>query len=385
MSKTALVSGNNWISSALVFRLLKEKKADKVIWLKPVKPHMPAPLPSLDKNLGGSNWVELFREAGLFEDSFEEPEEGLGLREFKNRSFQVPAWVSSPNPKDRMEILKDYLWGPESNMAPAIELTFPKPWSDYIGELREILGKDDRIDIKEGMEIISCEKTEEKIQVRLSSDDQVTVDDFYYCGDVSQFGKIDGVEKTFEVGGKRIRWSDVNRKWKPFGAVQVEFIHSIALNQFTATSFFAPITRDSGETSHRHLWGSFFENGKRSRWTVYLTAEEQEDNHAIARKIRKIKQTLNKMFNGSDWLPSNCKEFTDTVERETVRLEENFLYTESPRLTRAISVLDTGYLLTDQFGPESISVQLATVFGQREIKNSSPDIAELKDIAESTV
>jgi hypothetical protein len=124
--------------------------------------------------------------------------------------------------------------------------------------------------------------------------------------------------------------SHAGRKLFDLGALQVEFQHAEPIGAGVSEGFCAQLPKEAGDTSPaRHLWGGFSSDGRKSYWTVLLNLDELSDNHQITRRLRRLKQTLNKMFTGPEWLPAakaggrngdSHLGFTDFVAGETLRL-----------------------------------------------------------------
>jgi len=105
------------------------------------------------------------------------------------------------------------------------------------------------------------------------------------------------------------------------------------------------------------------DEGKRSIWSVTLAEEECEDNHSIAKKLRRIKQTLDRMFTGSEWLPENTKTFMDTTVSEQVRFEEACVFSKGNIITEAQTLPKMPNLsfVTDGFGPSASMLQVLSL------------------------
>jgi hypothetical protein len=142
-------------------------------------------------------------------------------------------------------------------------------------------------------------------------------------------------------------------------ALQVVFHHSEPLLQSLEAGIVIPMNRDSGETFDRDVLGYFVEPTL-SIWTVFLQADEIEENHEIMKKLRKMKQSLNRAFDSPDFLPNGKKDFMATVEKEQVRFEAGFLVIDGEFNP---SVANTDYvLLNDSFGLTSALEEIAYRF-----------------------
>jgi hypothetical protein len=101
---------------------------------------------------------------------------------------------------------------------------------------------------------------------------------------------------------------------------------------------------------------------------LFLASDESEDNHEIAKKIRRMKQTLNKMFVGGEWLGAKAKEFTDTILDEHVRFEEAIVVQEGDEPSEIPAIMDAEgasrvCFLHDGFGPAFSWAQIGKLWG----------------------
>jgi len=165
-------------------------------------------------------------------------------------------------------------------------------------------------------------------------------------------------------------------------ALQVVFHHAETLVQSLETGLVIPMNRDSGESFDRDVLGYFIEPN-RSVWTVFLQADEVEENHEIMKKLRKLKQSLNKAFDGPDFLPNGKKDFMSTVEKEQVRFESGFVVIEGEFKESANN--SDFVLLNDSFGLTHALEQIAKRFDLQAMNFdvSTNDSAEILDQIQS--
>ena len=151
----------------------------------------------------------------------------------------------------------------------------------------------------------------------------------------------------------------------PVGVLQATFEHSVAIGVGVREGFCAALSRESGEKFERNVWGSFSGDGRRSTWTVCLTAEESEDNHEITKKLRRSRNLLEKMFSQEPWCTLGS--FESSITAEHVRFEELFAYTggTAPVSASEIKGLSGVTFLTDGYGPGSaIQQALSLLLGE---------------------
>lgn len=152
------------------------------------------------------------------------------------------------------------------------------------------------------------------------------------------------------------------------GALQVVFTHKAAMGGGIDSGFLSACTREQAEELQRNVMGYFIDGGRRSVWTVLTAPDESEDNHEITKKLRRLKQTLDRTFAGADWLSSGCADFMSTVTDEQVHFEEACvfgagLYPDEPICLRRNAAFREGItVLTDGYGPADAGTQVARAF-----------------------
>jgi hypothetical protein len=176
--------------------------------------------------------------------------------------------------------------------------------------------------------------------VKLGSGEIVAADSVLFADRWTEIAGLVGLPKGISQSELHMRGRN------PVGVIQATWTHRKAIHETVLEGFFGTLHRESGETFDRHVLGYFSDDRKESYWTVCMGSEESEDNHEIAKKLRRIKQALNKMFVGPEWgidsIPAGTGqfqagktgefqagktgEFMDTVESEHVRFEERCLF-----------------------------------------------------------
>jgi hypothetical protein len=148
--------------------------------------------------------------------------------------------------------------------------------------------------------------------VNFGSGEELVTSRVVYADRWSQLGRLSGLPKPLSF----LRGRD------SMGVLQVVFGHTKEMCPEVTEGFFATLTRDSGDTQDRQVFGHFYRGGSESVWTSVVSFEEGEDNHWVAKRLRKMKQTLEKMFSESEWAPGS---FAETIKNEQVRYEEGLL------------------------------------------------------------
>lgn len=380
-----LVVGEGWAAMASVgFAATNaDESAPKknILWILNSGTHAMSPLPFVEAGVAADAWKLLAHRLGVTND---EPQAGHYLREFRNRSFARPPWHKSPTREMRIETRMEWLWAPETRIAPVFESRFE--WS--IGELEEKIR----------------EKLTTLPNVRILSD--VPVTGFEAAGDLEgDLPKViiaTGEKIPFSTGIWADRWiglgaieglpknSGLARNREPMGILQAVFTHSGAMvQQSMQEAFFTTTHKDAGEDFSRAVWGYFFDGGKKSVWSLFLTEDEGADNHIIGKKYRRMKQAIEKMFTGPEWLPEGAKDFFSTVENEHFAFQEDFIFANGEVVTEPQYVFDlkkvgkqskkakaaaestdtvkeTGSIplafVTDAFGPSAALEQVARLY-----------------------
>jgi hypothetical protein len=176
-----------------------------------------------------------------------------------------------------------------------------------------------------------------------------------FCDRWSLLPKIQGLPKGLSF----------TRGRDPHGLLQATFNHKVPVGVGVQEGFFATMNREAGEEFDRHVWGYFSADGKQSFWTICLAANEVEDNHEIAKKLRRAKSTLDKMFTGTSWIPNADEGFMANVADEQVRFEESLIFADGQAPTETISLegADNLHFITDGYGPVQAFEQVVRLLG----------------------
>ena len=148
--------------------------------------------------------------------------------------------------------------------------------------------------------------------------------------------------------------------------------------------FRLPLPKEAQSPKERSFFGYFDETGKRSVWTLCLDAEETENNHEIAKKLRKMKQSLDKAFSGFAQ-----KDFTQTILTERFAFQEHGVYAtgEVPHEYHRAHHMNGVLFLTDSYGVQSSLDQVGDLLGVKAIKSWSEGLSrgEIGVATDSTV
>jgi hypothetical protein len=229
----------------------------------------------------------------------------------------------------------------------------------------------------EAVPVSEFKRTEDKLEgVLLASGELIECDHVIYADRWSQLHTLSGIPKPI----------DFLRNREPIGVLQASFVHRVPLAEGIQESFFATMHKETGEKLDKHVWGYFTADGKRSNWTLCLTPEEVEDNHAITKKFRRMKTTLDKIFSGSKIIPEGIDSFSSTIVDEKVRFDEDALFSTGKYPKEPFTLEDAPGIqfFTDQYGPACALHQVGTSLGIEPALPAFPeDVTDEKKVAES--
>ncbi|MCM2278780.1 MAG: hypothetical protein NDJ89_11960 [Oligoflexia bacterium] len=346
--KPIVVVGDGWAALGAVGFLVREER-DPIVWLAGTGARAFAPLPSLEAGLGFqgvAGWKLLSERFGI---ACGELQQGSFLREFRNKSFREPGWARQVEEPARLQQREESLWAPERTLAPLSEARFSAlTVNDIDSKLRETLlsGAYPWIERIEGIPLASVRAEGGRVvSIALGSGREIECERLIYADRWSELSKIQGLPKVLGF----------TRKRDPMGMLQALFAHEKPVGAAFSEGFFSALHREPGEEQDRHVWGHFSADGSRSYWTICIGAEEAEDNHAISKRLRRMKSGLDKMFAGTPWVPEGKAEFMANVSHEQVRFEEAFHFAagEAPRSRTLVEGIEGMSCLTDGYGPSS--------------------------------
>jgi hypothetical protein len=352
-----VVVGNGWAALGLVGLLSsnKELQNNPIVWLTGTGGRIISPLPSLEASAessatgGAETWARLFAELGIEAGALRT---GSFLREYRNKAFREPAWSRAPTPETRREVLEEYLWQPEWQLVPVFETRFALSLGELEGQLRERLAEESRgIRRLDGVPLAGIQLKDKKIEsIRLGSGETLECEKLFFADRWSTISAIEGMPKgmLFLRGREAV------------GVLQSVLQHEIPVGAQTQEGFFAPLHKEAGEDIERHIWGYFSSDGRQSFWTLCFLPEEAEDNHNIAKKLRRLKGVLEKMFSSAPWLPEGKADFFSNVKGEQFRFEEGILFSrgETPSERIGLPGVEGVSFLTDGYGPSEALSQV---------------------------
>jgi hypothetical protein len=301
--------------------LLQEllKRNEKILWIAGSGARLLPVMPSVKSPLAMATLIE--GRSSLETDPGLDPviEQGVCHRVYRTKAFKLPVWKRYSDPQAREEAFLKETWAPEQAWIACHELAMKDLHPVQIEEgLRAVLENDARITRVAHAPVLELEIFERGGKIQLANGLISDFKQLYYCDDLASLKSIPKLLTVFKHQLGTLKAGD------RMSALQVVFHHSTPLKQEIRSGLVVPLNRDAGETFDRNVLGGFI-TPDRSVWTVFLQASECEDNHEIMKKLRKLKQALNRAFDSPEFLPEGKKEFMATVDREQVRFESGSL------------------------------------------------------------
>jgi hypothetical protein len=364
---SAVVFGESSAAVLVISQLVKKGQA--VVWavgsgakLLPVMPYVKS-----ESALGALLDSEKIISDDLSAHQFAEAaQKGLFHRVFKNKGFKPPKYSKVA--------LADSVWAPEQAYLGTEEFRSTELTPASVEQqLRETFENHPLVKKVASAPIVEVEVFEHGGKIQFANGFITEFNQFYFCDSLSELKAIPKLATVLKHQMANVKIGSM------MSALQVVFHHSVALKQEMTNGLVIPLNRDSGESFDRDVLGYFMEP-KKSVWTVFLQPSEIEENHEIMKKLRKLKQGLNKAFDSPEFLPENCKEFMATVEKEQVRFEAGYLAMDGAfKESRAN---EDFILLTDAFGTSAALEKLALRFGIEPVEISFN--ATATDLVEAT-
>jgi hypothetical protein len=361
MSKTKpsysfAVIGEGWSAIGALATHLLSNPESSVLWIAGTGARLLPPIAGMGEGPGAEVLAELGRR---LKSSWGEPDRGANVREFKNKAFQIPAWARAGE-DSALDTWCELLGESERRFVPMREVTFEKPLIEIEEEIRAYILSQSRVTRVEGVPVHGI-SSGDRVSLRLGDGRQFEADSVVYADSWNALRSMEGLPKVAGLKGLVDGF-----------ALQLVCTHRDPVHaeggSAVRESFFCQPLREPNESIRRQVWGHFFDGGKRSIWTLFLASDESEDNHEIAKKIRRMKQTLNKMFVGGEWLGAKAKEFTDTILDEHVRFEEAIVVQEGDEPSEIPAIKDAEgasrvCFLHDGFGPAFSWAQIGKLWG----------------------
>lgn len=375
MNSTLIVVGEGWSALTTVLLSLQASSESKIMWVAGTGSHLLPPTNAFEMGKGAILLEKLMKMSGIDD---QELLRGKFLREFRNKSFREPIWNQSPTPEFKRESLLEWLSDGEIHFAPIFEVKFGMSLLEIFEELRTFALASSRVSRFSGFPVSKITKNDLGFEVTLANGETVIGDQVIYADRVSALRELEN-QISIIAPQRKMRLVDFERKCDARSVVQLVIEHKTPLNSMVNEHFFMGIHREADDSENHQVWGYFTEDGKRSVWSMVLAPGDADENHQIAKRLRRVKQSLNKTFM-EGWLPEGVSQFTDLIAREYVRMEENIIFALVDPFEKQLSLeIDQAKIpmLVDGFGPEFAITQAAElVLGDAFSEASTSDVTE---------
>lgn len=308
-----------------------------------------------------------------------EPQSGDFTVEYRNKSFREPTRLGDADSSHYAGVEAVLLSSPELRFMGTTAFEIERKLrrlidSKFSGQVERIEG-----DPLKGFEVEAGGRVS---SLSLGSGKVVRVDRVIYAADWGQLPMIEGIPKPIPLLRKR----------ESGGAVQVLFTHkpwSEGAGSFQ--NYLIPVvpkasgggnsgaSKNRGSDLERHAVGYLIPSQSLSLWTVSLTAEELEDNHEISKRLKKLKQNLDRAFEGSDLFGGS---FSNSLLQEQVRFVEEAYFKDHQSLDRPslIEALEGIEFLTDGYGMTASVMQVSRLrgfsFPNKSSESPAPQLSE---------
>jgi hypothetical protein len=354
-----IVFGESSASVFLINELVKQNES--IIWVSGTGTRLIPVMPYVKSEKALSTL--LMAQNTLDEKPYARPlERGTFHRVLRNKAFKFPVWKRAASLESQEESFSEMVWSPEQAFMGVQEFRMGGVTPYQIeSELRARFENHSQIKKVQNAPVVEFEVFEHGGKVQFANGFITEFKQFYFCDSLNELRALPKLTSVFKHPLSGLKSSS------QMNAIQVIFHHSVALEQSTDVGFVIPMNRDAGETFDRDVLG-YFLNEMTSVWTVFLQPSECEENHDIMKKLRKLKQSLNRAFDSPEFLPEGKKDFLSTVQKEQVRFEENCLMTEGE--LKASKSNPDFVLLPDAFGVSKALESIADRFGIESIEFS---------------
>ncbi|MCM0607144.1 MAG: hypothetical protein KA715_13725 [Xanthomonadaceae bacterium] len=363
MQKSMIVVGDGFSALTSVLLSLENiETCSNVVWISGTGSRLVPPTNSIDMGKGALMLEKLMQIYGMDSEGLIR---GKFLREFRNKSFREPVWNAAPTPDFKRESLLEWVSDGEMHLVSLFEVKFNESLLEVFEALRSIALKHDRVKRYEGFPVKKIENAHGQYAVTLANGETVYGESMIYADRLSSLRDIE-TAMVIQVDGKKLKPLELERKCDARSVLQIEIEHKTPIGSKVNEHFFTALHHESDDTYNHQVWGYFTEDGKRSIWSVVLAPGDADDNHQISKRLRRMKQALNKTFS-EGWLPEGVQTFTDIISKENVRMEDAILFSKVEPFDSPLMIeCEAGKipLFTDGFGM-SFAIQSAaeTVLG----------------------
>jgi hypothetical protein len=327
-----------------------EEPARQIAWLPNTRSHLVPPFAGVHQEVS----IQLIEGlARAFEIDLGAMHVGQFVREWRSKGFVDPDWSD----------VRESLWDLELPLAQEQSARWDMSLAEFDARLRSALATSTHVQILDHqMELASVHAvtpTEEngmsQLELKLGSGEVLFAQEAIFADRWSKLATIGGIPKVVSF----------MRKKKPVSVFQAYIEHSLPVSSDIRESFFIALHKEAGEDHSRHVWGHFFDQGRKSVWSVAIDPEEGEDNHEITKRYRRMKQALDRLLTSTAWM-GESKTFSDSITKEQLRFEDGILLS-SPLadsnagldLPQTIDALPGLTCVTEAFGIDLCLSQIA--------------------------
>jgi len=338
MDSFKIVVGNGWAALGLVSFLIQARSS--LLWLVGTGAEILSPLVSFEPQESLPLLKKLDQQ---WELNLGEPQEGAFLCSYSQHTFQDLASVPIPHLEE------------ENCFAPFSGLRFSRSLSEVEDEWRKkVLKKVALLGIKriENDPLVQVHFENQSLRaIQLGSGQTFHAQHLFYADRWDMLSTIQSMPKKLNFFKQK----------KGFGGVlQACFEHQPQMLKDSREGFFIPLLKESKAEKQRYFLGHFFSEGKKSIWTLPLTLEEEESQHEILKKIRRLKLTLNRVHWEKKGALNHSCVFKETIINEKIVFQNRFYYAQDRLFLQAQSELfNSGIsLFTDSFGLGAALIQV---------------------------
>ncbi len=280
-------------------------------------------------------------------------ETGLFHRVWRNKAFKLPVFKRGITLDAQEEALDALLWGPEKTQVSVREYRVGGLLlTTLLRALREKCSAYPGLTVIEEHPLVDLSFADGQIgKAKFSHGKEVEFSRIFYGDRFSDLKTIPELAISAAPALTHIRSSEF------VGLLQVYFDHPTFTPPVLDTGLMIPMSRDTGEQLDRNVMGFFTDNGS-SVWSAFITLDEGEDNHAIMKRLRKMKQALAKAFDQPDFMAAVTKERVVFEPRAIVaegKVQNQYLsprvrvFTEITGLSRGLE------MIADEFQVPAVS------------------------------
>jgi hypothetical protein len=331
----------------------ENQETESVLWLKGAGAQVFPPVAFMETDSTGLRLVRAVAQKLGWTDL--EIEEGQFIREFRNKAFREPTWYRSKAASTEQQLAdrNDSLWGPEQSFAPLRQIRVSPDLGTLEGRIRQFLAGHLNCVSLVNTPLQAVETGDGGgLQLRLGNGRIVMAQHLVFADRWSALSEVEGLPKpmTFMRGRdphcllqavftheqpsspvENVPFEGQAQSWETTGRTLLspaKKMSSLA-ERPTGLCFFTAANKDSGETVERQVWGYFMDGGRQSVWSIAMEREEAEDNHHVAKKLRRIHQAIEKLFSASEADDADVAEAKTPKQSQLPILDERVSFEES--------------------------------------------------------